>query len=396
MGEQTPSQEPEPEAQNHPPEQPPETPTDAGVSGSESPPPTQDELNESEFAKLFEEGEPEAPPDKGAEEGEPPPEGEDPGGSEGEGEPEGESPPVEGAESPEGDQPAEGGEGEQQAQPAQPEKPERPPETEIQAEPEWWTDLPDEAKAQIGQLHEYANQQYQANSAMYGRLAPVQRENAYLREQLQKAEQAQATTPTLDDLEKSNAYKAITEEFPDEAKELKTLFTSQARAIQQAQTGQQRYQQAVNHVQQTYKQREYQRLAQVVPEFQQLMHHPRFQEWKQAVVANPQMFGDLRQKLTSDFYEDSVDVLNQFRTHWAQAYPDEFSRVYPNAQAGQPNQTPQGQPAGNGQAQPQTKPQQRPKPPNPSPPSQGAGVSGTTRKHPPRTDEERFAALFED
>lgn len=365
------------------PNEPPETPADAGVSGS-------GDLDEQAFVDLFEshEGEPEPKGDPEQPAPEPAPD------------PAPEDEPQEPAQKPQKEQEP----GQEPEQGPQFEKANRPPE--VAQEPEWFQKLSDEEKTQVqqevGQLQGYAHNLYQSYQALHGRLAPVQRENEDLRKRLHGQEQQ--TPPTLEDLEKNDAWKEIAQEFPKEAESVKQVFTSQARALQQVQDRQQQAETGMQRFRQQFLARESQRLNQVMPDAQHLVQSPRFHQWREAIRANPQQFPDIAEALRSPHYEENAYAIDQFKRHWAEAFPDEFRQVYPEPQQQPPAEQPpppqqpqEGQQPPSGQpVQGQQRTPQRPKPPNPSPPSQGSGVSGTSGGGgAPMTNEEYFVSLFD-
>lgn len=325
---------------------------------------TEQETDENAFAALFEEkSEQETESEQEAEQAEP-----------------------EAVDEPEGEKPASDDDAQPQTHPEpetaehsepQGEKPDRPPETGAKDEPDWFQGLPSDVQQKLTEQTNYANHLHQSYSALLGRVPGLQRENADLKKQVeslqkQLGELSQAPTPTLDDLEKSDAFKDYAQDFPEEAQELKKQFTSQARAVEQAKREAQQAQQAIQEQRRQLVSREQKRLSDKHPDWMQVSNSPMFQQWKQAVLSNPHQFPEMANKLSSMWAEDNIDVLNQFKRDLAEV---------------------QGQQAqGHKQSErPQTT--HRPKPPAPSPAPQGSGLSGNRRNQVPLSEEDEFDRL---
>lgn len=372
---QTTEQQPETEPQQTPPE--------SGVSDSGAPETPQEPLSDEDlFASLDEEDEPE-PEGDGGDGGDPdgdPEADEDDGEGEPEGGPEGEQEGADGDSKgkpdgrPEGEAEGDAGKG------GEFDKAERPPETGVDQEPEWFKSLPDDVRSGLVEQNKYTQYLYQSYQALQGRLAPVQRENADLRERLRKHEQA--PTPTLEDLEKNDAYKEIAEEFPEEAKSLKGVFASKERESQQVKQQAQQLKQALDEQRQQTTQRELQRLESQHPDWMNVTNSQPFQQWKSVVEANPQMYPEMANKLSSPWAEDNVDVLNQFKKDYAEYTGNGQQPPAQNSQQPQQQQRPQQKP-------------NRPRPPQPSPPSQSSGISGNRGHGTPLSDEDLFEKLVE-
>lgn len=289
----------------------------------------------------------------------------------------------------EGDEaPPDDAQGEQQPRgqdPVEPGSDQSPPAvgTDDGNEQSWFANLPEEARQQMNQQQQYLDHLHANYKALHNRLAPIQRQNEDLRKRLQEIEAKPA--PTLKDLEEHHAWKDVSTELPDEAGELKKVFTSQAQALQQASDRQKMLNQALEQERQERLATEMRRLAVRHPNVHTVRSHPLFSQWRQAVESNPQVYPQVVQKLGSPYYEDIADVLDQFKADLAEAHPQVHAQIY--ATAGNQQQAP-----AQGQArQPKGQRVQRPKPPNPSPPSQGSGMSGAQRQRAPMTDEERFS-----
>ena len=109
-------------------------------------------------------------------------------------------------------------------------------------EPAWMKDLSDEAKAHLTQVEtDLATTQQQYNS-LHGKVAPVQQENARLRQRLGNRQPAPAApapppagqiTPPLEtfDLGTMPEFKAYSEAFPEEAKAIGAVFQQQGKHI---------------------------------------------------------------------------------------------------------------------------------------------------------------------
>lgn len=344
-----------------------EAPSESGVSdsGQEKSP---DEMTDEElFAALDEE--PHPVDDEEQEEPEQPPEG-------------GQEPP----DPEEGDEPQHGRPKGAQGGEEAPEKPERPPE-EQSKEPEWFQKLPEEGKKTFQQLNDYSHKLYQSYAAVYGRLAPIQRENADLKERLRQQEQA--APPTLDDLENDDAYKEIAEEFPEEAKGLKKFFASKQQELEKAQQQAAQTQQALDQAERERIQRETARLESVHPDWMQTFNSPPFQHWKSVVLANPYQYPDLAQKLNSPWAEDNAEVLDTFKQHAIEA------GILQSEEQGKQEQPPQQARQSTAGSQQRPSKPQRPRPPQPSPPSQGSGVSGNRGGGIPLSEEEEFHRLVQ-
>lgn len=357
-----------------------EVPPESGAP-EEAETPVEELTDEELFASLDEEDEPEDPEtdESGDEDRE-----EEPEQPEG-GEPEGE--PAASEQEPEAGDAGQGDEG------RQPEKPERPPAEQNQ-EPQWFQDLPEDGKKHFQQMNDYSHKLYQSYNAVLGRLAPTQRENEDLRKQLQQIEQA--PPPTLDDLEKNDAYREIADEFPEEAKSLKDFFASKQREIDQVKQQAADIHQALESDRKERIARETSRLEKKHPDWAQTFHSQPFQQWKNTILAQPQVWPDMAQKLQSPWSEDNVEVLDQFQRDYAEV----TGQPLPGQQepSGGQNREPEQQAQSGGQTaqsgQTRQKPQ-RPRPPKPSPPSQGSGITGNRGGGTPLSDEELFARMVD-
>jgi len=320
-------------------------------------------------AGLTEEQEPEAP------EGEP----EDPGPSEPQ-EPDSDEEPQKGEPERSSDDPEPTV---KQKSASDPGKADKPPK--IDNEPAWFKGLSDEdrdqAKKEIQTMADYSSRLHQSYQAVYGRLAPVQQQNEDLQKRLLKIEQGEA--PTLKDLEDNDGWKAISEDLPEEAAQVKKVFASQARAIQNQQAQSQKTASGLSQFHQKVTSREFQRLEQMFPNARAITQTPHFSHWRNAVQSQPTQYPDIAEAMGSPFAEESAYVLQKFCQDMEQYFPDEASQMF---QAGQAQQQASS-------ADPQ-KPTQRREPPPPSPPSQGSGVSGSSGRGKPMTPEEQFASLF--
>ena len=254
-------------------------------------------------------------------------------------------------------------------EPEQDPEPEPEPEQEPEQDPEpeqeqaqGYDAWPEQARAEIVRLQQYAQQMEKQYNAVYGRLAPIQRAYEDLRKQLREMETA--PPPTLKDLEDNDAYKEIVAEFPDEAETIKKVFGSQHQVLETAKQQQQQLAQQLEAERRERVQTELQRLTVRYPNYQAIRNHPLFGQWRQA---RPEYETRLN-TLNSDFVSEALDA---FKRDLAQVDPTAFAQLFP-------------------QARPAAQPK-RPAPPKPSPPSQGSGLSGAQRSSAPVTAEQAFA-----
>lgn len=266
--------------------------------------------------------------------------------------------------------------------------------------------LPEEVRQavqqQIHQAEQYANSVYQNYTALQGRLAPVQRQNEDLRRENEQLKAqlrdggASQSNVSLEDLEKNDAWKEVSQEFPDEAKELRKHFEGKESALQQATQQTQQLREELDRVRNERTQTEMGRLKAKHPDADEIRQHPQFHMWMQQIVNDPQADQELVRKMSSPFYEDAADVLSAFKRQVGLQPPQEAPapaqqtpHQQPVAQSGDPNAPArEGTPPPPQTGQPSQSPRQAPPPP--SPPSQGAGMSGASRSQGPLSQREAF------
>ncbi len=264
---------------------------------------------------------------------------------------------------------------------------EQEPQGEGQAEAESFEALlaeqPEPIRDMVGRLQQQNEQLWQQYNAVYGRLAPMQRQNSDLQKQLEDLKKASTQSPTLEDLENNSAFKQMADEFPDESGQVKEVFTSQARANQELQQRSEQLQQQLEQERKNWTNVEYRRLLRKHPDFDSIRQSPQFQQWRQQVLENPQAHGDLPQKMTSPLHEDAADVATAFKTKVLGQKPPP-----PSPQSRQPatQQQPQQQ---NPQAQ-----ISRRRPPPPAPPSQPSRVSGNRPPERPLTGKALYKQIM--
>lgn len=112
------------------------------------------------------------------------------------------------------------------------------------AEPEWFKDLPDEAKETFAALNNDLGSVREQYTALHGRLAPIQQQNADLQRRLQDSARtpkptqaapagqtpASGSTPALD-LSQVPEFVEFEATFPEEAKAISAIFSRQAQHL---------------------------------------------------------------------------------------------------------------------------------------------------------------------
>ena len=259
---------------------------------------------------------------------------------------------------------------------------EKPPEVDTQdksgEDKPWFAELPEDARQRIQQAEQYANSLYQNYQALQGRLAPVQRQNEDLRKQVEdlnkQLQERSQENPSIEDLDNSDAWKEVLEEFPDESAEVKKLFTGKESALQEANQKVQQLEQELARIGNDRKQAEWNRLKARHPDADAVRAHPQFHQWLQQKSQDSQADPELVRKMQSPFYEDVADVIDAFKT--------DFFGQQPHQPAGQARTQPEAPATGS--------PPQSRRPPPPSPPSQGSGVTGAQRPQGRVSDREAF------
>lgn len=263
------------------------------------------------------------------------------------------------------------------SEPDKPTKPWRPGDEEL-------NELPDSLREKVVGLADLAHSNFERESALYGRVAPMQRLVEQLRRQnadltskvanLEQRAQREVPAPTLDDLENEDAFKDVLSELPEEGAKVRELFARQASAYEQKLTqATEQHEGQLAEVRNEFIARENERLHQAVPDLERIKADAHFQQWYNyhlTAQVDPQLVALLR----SNFHDDTARAIDRWRAERG----GEFAK--PQGQAGgSPAATTSAVPHA-GQPAPHQGHQQAPAhaaPPPPVPPSQGSGVSGT-------------------
>jgi chromosome segregation ATPase len=189
-------------------------------------------------------------------------------------------------------------------------------QTEEQPEADPWAAAPEPLRQQYQQLqqsHQKLESDHRANA---GRVAALNRKTEELQKALAEREkknggEQQDGMPSADDL-KGKSFAEVEQEFPEIAdflrhhvEQAKSEITKQLTPLQEHYQQQQAQQQEQQQIQQ--KQQEYNRLAQVHPDFQKVIVDPGFQGWLKKQPAQLQAIA------TSDNADDASYVLTQFK-----------------------------------------------------------------------------------
>ncbi len=287
-------------------------------------------------------------------------------------------------------------------------KADRPPEVETQGkdgeQKPWFAELPEDVRQRIHQQEQYAGDLFQRYSALQGRLAPVQRQNEDLRKEndkLQKQLRDRPATenPTLEDLDSNDAWKEVSEEFPDESGKVRELFSAKESALQEARQQIQQLQDELSQGEEQRKRTEWKRLSVRHPDADTVRSHPAFHQWVQRTLDDQQANPELIRKIQSPFYEDIADVIDAFKADYFGEQPPQ-----PEAPGGQESthQERPGQPgesqaparAATPSAQEGQRTPSRQKPPAPAPESQGSGMSGAGRSRAALSPREDYRQLM--
>ena len=301
-------------------------------------------------------------------------------------------------------EPAPDAETETKAEPDPEPGPETPPETDSEPpegetakdegpqEPEWWQQLPDEARNEIQQTYSQQQQMYERMQeqyqSLYGRVAPTQRKLAEAiaqRDSLIKQLEAYSDAPSnLEELEKTDTFKQLVKDFPEDAEAIKSTFAQLLSKQQQDVNAKlEETQRALQDERQAHAQREMNRLNQAHSDWQVWVNSNEFNVWRNAL--SPQDQQRVQQMLSSPYADENIEVLNVFKRDLQTAQEQARQGVTPNSE---------GKPAGSQQSQTQNPP--RKKPPSVSPPSEGSGISGSRRVQVPQSEEELWGAVSED
>ena len=274
-------------------------------------------------------------------------------------------------------------------------EPEEAKKREEPEEPEWMKDLTEDAKqAYLAQQQELANLRNQYN-AVHNRLAPVQQENARLRQQLSNASSSPAqgqnsgavpvgqsqpqTKFSLDDVEE---FKEFREAFPDEAKAMEAAFARQAQYVGNLESQLVQVQQGMQDIQrssfETKRQTELSRLSEAHPDWMTVRPSEDFNRW---LERQPSSISSLANSSSAD---DCIWILDRYKADMYVA--QQFS------QQEEPKEQPQ---RSDGRAQQtRSRRQQLRSVPNP-PPQQDGGVGAPQMGGAPMSEEEIWAQEVE-
>lgn len=190
--------------------------------------------------------------------------------------------------------------------------PEQTPEqTPADEKPAWYHELSEEAKLEFDRKDESINQLQWQYTAVHGRLAPVQAQVDRLTRQLSERQPArpaspgEQTTPTastpVTDFE-SEEFLKFAEEYPDEAKAMKTLFAQQQTHVQRLEEQVGTLSQGFEQIQSTSNaqqiQQELNALTEAHPDWMQVRNSPQFDTWLQTQPPSVQPM--VNSKLASD------------------------------------------------------------------------------------------------
>lgn len=219
---------------------------------------------------------------------------------------------------------------------------------------------------------QYQNMQHQYQS-MHARVSPVQRqleEHRKRNEELtQRLESIERDAPeSVEELEKLEAFKLLSEEYPEDASALKkavSLLLQKSTGNAEAKVAEVR--KAWGREQTAIRQREAQKLIRKYPNHMQVRQSQEFNYW--LAHQPPQV----QQMANSPWADDRIALFDQCIADW---------------QAAQQAQTQPQQPKPEtGKAKPK---------PTPSPPSQGSGVSGARQSEVARDPEDMWGEVLEE
>jgi DNA repair exonuclease SbcCD ATPase subunit len=171
-----------------------------------------------------------------------------------------------------------------------------------------WQSAPEALRAQFNQLQQANSQLQQQYQAVTGRLAPTQRELEALKKKLAEQEQQKAngktTGPTADEIAGMDDDE-LAQEWPEVAAALKRREQQLLSRIEERLNPlQERFQQ--QEIEQV-KQRELSRLAQIHPDYQQVVSNPGFRQW---LSAQPQAVQSIASSMSAD---DNIALLNLYK-----------------------------------------------------------------------------------
>jgi len=237
--------------------------------------------------------------------------------------------------------------------------------------------LPEGAKETFDQLQAQAQDYHQKFTSLYGRLAPIQRENQDLKNQLQEMKAARTNPPTPKDLEASDAWKEVSAEFPDEAGALKNIFGGLETASQEARREAEEIQRQLDEERKTWTNREMQRVSKTHEDFLSILKTPHFQTWRVQLEADPNRSALARQ-LNSDNGDEVAAAISTYKKQF------KLGKNKPANEGNQQSTRQQASAANNGRRKPTVSPQ-----------SQGAGITGQSAVQRPMTDRQAFAKYMD-
>jgi len=190
--------------------------------------------------------------------------------------------------------------------------------------PAWLNELPDEARDEyIRQQQELTNLRNQYNS-VHNRLAPVQQENARLRQQLsgknpspangqnsQAAPVGQSQSPVKFSLDDVEEFKEFRDSFPDEAKAMEAALARQAQYVGNLESQLSEVRQGMQTIQrssyETARQNELQRLSEAHPDWATVRPSEDFNDW---LETQPESVAQLASSAKA---EDCIWVLDRYK-----------------------------------------------------------------------------------
>ena len=210
--------------------------------------------------------------------------------------------------------------------------------------PEWYDALPDEAKELFDKNASDLAALQDQYTALHGRVAPVQQENARLRRQLEEQSQpaptgGQGNTPSqsptaqpvptstanLDDVEEFQEFK---EAFPEEARAIEAIFGRQAQHITHLASQLGEVTQGLQQIQSvsTKSEREaaLKQLSEAHPDWMQVRHSDDFEQWRATQPPSVAMMAD------SPNVNECIYILDRYKQDvWTQRQLDKRNQPAP-------------------------------------------------------------------
>lgn len=219
-------------------------------------------------------------------------------------------------------------------------------DSEDDGAPSWLKSLPEEARESFeAQQHSLASLRAQFD-ALHGRLAPVQQENARLRQRLaQQGAPAQQDPNGGDRAGQPNAstgfslkdvpeFAEFSEAFPDEAKAIGALYERQAQEIQKLNNKLSGTEETLGSMQQTAQQHtfqsELQTLSQAHPDWQTVRNSEDFENW---LSVQPESVSQLTDSSRS---QDCIWLLNAYKRDYEQVHGRPYGQPGKNGRQGEP------------------------------------------------------------